>query len=127
MKKLILLLCLITSNIMGQVLLDRNVVIHLLERDKYANFLEVEGTRLTEQVRLKTIENATLNFQIKTYKSDSVAAAAVRKSLSEELILKEEDAIRQEENSRKEVNKWKSRTFGAVGIAVLLIILAVVT
>lgn len=127
MKKLILLLCLITSSTMGQVLLDRNVVIHLLERDKYANFLETENTRLSEQIRLKTIENSSLSFQIKKYKSDSVAAAAVHQSLNEALLLMEEDAIKQEQASRKEVGKWKGRTLGSIVIAILAVILAAVT
>ena len=112
---------------MGQVLLDRNVVIHLLERDKYANFLETENTRLSEQIRLKTIENSSLLFQIKKYKSDSVAAAAVHQSLNEALLLMEEDAIKQEQASRKEVGKWKGRTLGSIVIAILAVILAAVT
>jgi len=110
---------------MGQVILDRNVVIHLLERDKYANFLEKENTHLKEEVRLKQVEIANLQFQIEKHKVDSAAHAAVRQSLNKAITLKDEDIIKQEQAFEKEVRKWKIKFWEAVGVAVAAILAAI--
>lgn len=109
----------------AQVISEKGVMVHLLEQDKKAEFLEKDNQHLTSQLRVKNIENANLGFQISKYKVDSIANEAIKSALSNTIFLKEKEMISKEQASRKEINRWKGNTALAIGAAILAILASI--
>lgn len=111
---------------MEPVGVGKGPLIHLLEQNNKARHFEAENNDLNEQIRIKTIENASKDFQISKYQTDSTVFISLIQAKDTAIRVKNEELEHKDKVHRKELRRQKFQKVVATGIAILATAAAIV-
>lgn len=111
---------------MEPVGVGKGPLVHLLEQNNKARHLEAENRDINEQLKIKNIENASKDFQISKYQTDSTAYAGLIQAKDTAIQVKNEELEHKDKVHRKEIRRQKLQKAVATGIAILATVAAIV-
>lgn len=111
---------------MEPVGVGKGPLVHLLEQNNKVRHLEAENHDLNEQLRIKNIENASKDFQISKYQTDSTAYVGLIQAKDTAIRVKNEELDKQKKDHKKEMRRQKFQKAVATGIAILATVAAIV-
>lgn len=114
------------DSVMEPVGVGRGPLVHLLEQNNKARHLELENRDINEQLKIKTIENASKDFQISKYQTDSTAYVGLIQAKDTAIRVKNEELEHKDKTHRKEMRRQKLQKAVATTIAILATAAAIV-
>lgn len=111
---------------MEPVGVGKGPLVHLLEQNNKVKFVEADNHDLKEQLKIKTIENASKDFQISKYQTDSTVYVGLIQAKDTAIRVKNEEIEYKDKVHRKELRRQKFQKVVATGIAILATVAAIV-